>query len=52
MCSRCDHTEDVQKFEKASPGATDTVLKTWAGKTLPVLRPHLDSARAINQSKM
>lgn len=47
-----DHTEDVQKFEKASTGATDTDLKAWAGKTLPVLRTHLDSAKAINQSKM
>lgn len=47
-----DHTEDVQKFEKASTGATDADLKAWAGKTLPVLRMHLDSAKAINQSKM
>lgn len=47
-----DHTEDVQKFEKASTGAIDTDLKGWASKTLPVLRTHLDSARAINKSKM
>lgn len=47
-----DHTEDVQKFEKASTSATDTDLKAWAGKTLPVLRTHLDSARAIKQAKM
>jgi putative membrane protein len=47
-----DHTEDVQKFEKASNTATDTDLKTWAGNTLPVLRMHLDSAKAINQTKM
>lgn len=47
-----DHQEDVQKFEKASTGATDADLKGWAGKTLPVLRTHLDSAKAINQSKM
>jgi putative membrane protein len=47
-----DHTEDVQKFEKASNTATDTDLKTWAGNTLPVLRMHLDSAKAINQAKM
>lgn len=47
-----DHTEDVQKFEKAATGATDADLKGWAGNTLPVLRMHLDSARAINQAKM
>jgi putative membrane protein len=47
-----DHTEDVRKFEKASTGATDADLKAWAGKTLPILRMHLDSAKAINQSKM
>jgi putative membrane protein len=47
-----DHQEDVQKFEKASTGATDADLKGWAGKTLPTLRMHLDSAKAINQAKM
>lgn len=47
-----DHTEDVQKFEKASTGSTDADLKAWAGKTLPILRMHLDSAKAINQAKM
>ena len=47
-----DHQEDVQKFEKASTGATDADLKGWAGKTLPILRMHLDSAKAINQAKM
>lgn len=47
-----DHTEDVQKFEKASTGSADADLRGWAGKTLPILRMHLDSAKAINQSKM
>jgi len=47
-----DHSEDVQKFEKASNNAADTDLKAWAGKTLPVLRMHLDSAKAINQAKL
>lgn len=47
-----DHNEDVRKFEKASNTATDSDLKGWAGKTLPVLRMHLDSAKAINQAKM
>jgi putative membrane protein len=47
-----DHNEDVQKFEKASTGSTDADLKAWAGKTLPILRMHLDSAKAINKAKM
>lgn len=47
-----DHTEDVRKFENASNNANDSDLKTWAGQTLPVLRTHLDSAKAINQAKM
>lgn len=47
-----DHTEDVQKFKKQSTDAKDADLKAWAGKTLPVLQTHLDSAKAINQSKM
>ncbi|MCU7552166.1 DUF4142 domain-containing protein [Chitinophagaceae bacterium LB-8] len=47
-----DHTEDVRKFEKASNSANDSDLKGWVDKTLPVLKVHLDSAKAINQSKM
>lgn len=47
-----DHTEDVQKFEKASNTATDTDLKGFASRTVPTLRVHLDSAKAINQAKM
>lgn len=47
-----DHNEDVRKFEKASNTATDSDLKGWAGKTLPVLRMHQDSAKAIHQAKM
>lgn len=47
-----DHTEDVEKFEKASTNSTDADLKTWAGKTLPILRMHLDSAKAISNAKM
>ena len=46
------HTEDINKFEKASTGAQDTDLKAWAGKTLPVLKMHKDSAAAINKLKL
>lgn len=46
-----DHKEDVSKFENASKKATDADLKAWAGKTLPVLVMHRDSAIAINKMK-
>lgn len=43
-----DHNEDVNKFQVASNNAADADLKAFATKTLPVLRGHLDSAKAIN----
>lgn len=46
-----DHKDDVSKFEKASQNAMDADLKAWAGKTLPVLQMHRDSATAINKMK-
>jgi putative membrane protein len=45
-----DHQEDVDKFEKCSQDAKDADLKAFATKTLPVLRAHLDSAKAIHES--
>lgn len=44
-----DHEEDVKKFEKAASDATDPAIKDFAARTLPVLRMHLDSAKAINK---
>lgn len=43
-----DHQKDVSDFEGASNKAGDANLKAFAAKTLPVLRMHLDSAKAIN----
>ena len=43
-----DHQGDVDKFEKASNNAKDAAVKAFAAKTLPVLRMHLDSAKAVN----
>lgn len=43
-----DHQKDVNDFEGASNNATDANLKAFAAKTLPVLRTHLDSAKAIH----
>ena len=47
-----DHKTDIGEFEKASKSAKDNDLKNWASKTLPTLNKHLDSAQAINKSKM
>jgi putative membrane protein len=44
-----DHKKDVNKFEKAAKNCKDPDLKNFIEQTLPVLRKHLDSARAIDQ---
>jgi putative membrane protein len=45
-----DHKEDIEAFEKASQNATDPDVKNFATQKLPILRTHLDSAKAIMQS--
>jgi len=42
-----DHKKDVKAFEKAASNCKDADLKSFASKTLPVLRTHLDSTKAI-----
>ena len=42
-----DHKKDVKEFEKASKDCKDAELKSFADRTLPVLKVHLDSAKAI-----
>ncbi len=42
-----DHKKDVKEFEKAAKECKDPEIKSFAGKTLPVLLVHLDSAQAI-----
>lgn len=42
-----DHKKDVKEFEKAAKDCKDPEIKTFAGKTLPVLLVHLDSSTAI-----
>ncbi|MDB5230520.1 MAG: hypothetical protein JWN76_1325 [Chitinophagaceae bacterium] len=42
-----DHEEDVRKFEKASKDAKDQDIKSFAAKTLPVLKQHLEKAKAV-----
>lgn len=43
-----DHNEDISKFQATANNAQDADLKAFANKTLPVLRTHLDSAKAVN----
>lgn len=45
-----DHQKDVDHFEKCSKDSKDPDLKAFATKTLPVLRAHLDSAKAIRDA--
>jgi putative membrane protein len=42
-----DHEEAVQLFETESKDGQDAALKTWAGKTLPTLKMHLEKARDV-----
>lgn len=45
-----DHKEDVDMFEKAANNLKDADLKAFAARTLPTLRAHLDSAKAIQDA--
>jgi putative membrane protein len=42
-----DHQKDIKEFEKASKNADDTELKSFAAKTLPTLRQHLQQAKSL-----
>jgi len=51
MKARVDgHHSAVSDFEKASKNTKDADVKAWVDKTLPTLRMHLDSAKAIQKS--
>jgi putative membrane protein len=45
-----DHQDDIDAFEKAAKNGTDPDVKTFASQKLPILRKHLDSAKAIEKS--
>lgn len=45
-----DHQDDIKAFEKTAENGTDPDVKTFASQKLPILRKHLDSAKAINKS--
>jgi putative membrane protein len=44
------HQSAINDFEKASNNTKDADIKSWADKTLPTLRMHLDSAKAIKKA--
>ncbi|HMG69076.1 MAG TPA: DUF4142 domain-containing protein, partial [Chitinophagaceae bacterium] len=44
------HQATVSDFEKTSKNTKDADVKAWVDKTLPTLKMHLDSAKAIQKS--
>jgi putative membrane protein len=46
-----DHQKTIAKFENESRSGKDARVKSWASKTLPTLRQHLQHARDI-QSRL
>lgn len=45
-----DHKNDIKEFHYASENCSDPDLKAFAGKTLPVLKNHLDAINTIHDS--
>ncbi|MDQ3180523.1 MAG: DUF4142 domain-containing protein [Acidobacteriota bacterium] len=43
-----DHEKDVADFQKQSDSGTDADLKSFATKTLPTLKSHLEMIKGIN----
>jgi putative membrane protein len=43
------HQDTIQLFERYVEDGRNERLKTWAGKVLPILRQHLDMARALKE---
>lgn len=43
-----DHKKCISSFQTASTDAKDDDVRTWAGKTLPALKSHLEKAEALH----
>jgi putative membrane protein len=43
-----DHEKDVADFEKQANGGTDSDVKSFASRTLPTLKMHLEMIKGIN----
>ena len=44
-----DHRKDLDKFERMAKDVKDPALKDFVKETLPILKKHLDSARAVDK---
>ena len=44
------HEATVKDFENASSNTKDADVKAWVDQTLPILKKHLDSAKAIRKA--
>jgi putative membrane protein len=45
------HKDAVSLFERYAKGGDDAKLKDWAGKTLPALQHHLETAQNLNKNR-
>jgi putative membrane protein len=45
------HKDAVSLFERYANGGDNPKLKDWAGKTLPVLKHHLEMAQALDKNR-
>jgi putative membrane protein len=45
-----EHEKDIKKFENESEKSKDAELKSWAEKTLPHLRMHLEKVKACKDN--
>jgi putative membrane protein len=45
-----DHEQDVAAFEKESTDGSDSIVKAFAERTLPVLKHHLEMAKDLSKS--
>lgn len=45
-----DHKKDLEEYKKAANNLAVPQYKAFAGKTVPVLQKHMDSAQAIHKS--
>lgn len=46
-----EHKDAVSLFERYAKGGENPDLKSWAGKTLPALKHHLEMAPDLSKSK-
>ena len=44
------HKDAVSLFERYAKGGDSNALKSWAGKTLPILQDHLKMAQDLNKN--